>query len=146
MRIRAKDHLGNEYETLVQMYNAYKNTPKIGRVITYSAFIKRLDAGWTIQECLEGKVRKGKQVVYQKTVYRSMRELCKAMDISASDFSRTIRRIGNVGETVSFCKRLKQIRQEEKEKKLKQFVENNNVSVNKKSQFELFKGEQCQKI
>lgn len=131
--IRAKDHKQNEYKSLKDMYEAY------GLKVSYSAFIKRLDAGWTVQECLEGRIRPGKSVVYQKTLYRSIKELCIALDISAADFNRIIKKIKTVGLTVDKCRKLKQIRQEEAKRKFEQELKEQNIGVDKKGQFEMFK-------
>lgn len=133
--IRAKDHKQNEYKSLKDMYEAY------GLSISYSAFIKRLDAGWSIRECLEGRIRPGKRVVYQKTLYRSIKELCIALDISAADFSRISKKIKTVGLTVDKCRKMKQIRQEEAKRKFEQELKEQNIGVDKKGQFEMFKGD-----
>lgn len=138
--IHARDHLGNEYESLRKMYEAYRNTPKIGRCVTYSAFIKRLEMGWTIQECLEGKIKNGKQIVYQKTLYRSIKELCIAMNISAADFRRTIKRLRSVGDTISVCRRLKAKREENRQNTGIE-IQNQTAGINSKGQYLLFDGD-----
>ena len=133
--IRAKDHKNHEFSSLKEMYEAY------GPKITYSAFIKRLDAGWTIQECLEGRIRPGKRVVYQKTLYRSVKEFCNAIDISAADFNRIIKKIKTVGLTVEKCRKLKKQRLEEAKRNFEQELKAQNIGIGKDGQFEMFWGD-----
>jgi len=47
---RCKDHLGNEYESKGDMFKTYG--------VSYSAFTKRIDRGWSLGEALTGKKKK----------------------------------------------------------------------------------------
>lgn len=91
-RITAKDHLGNLFPSIKQMYEHYKNNPKYKRPVSYSAFIKRLDAGWSIRECLEGRIKKGTTIIYRLKTYNSMTEFCLSQNLDPAVFRRALKR------------------------------------------------------
>ncbi len=90
MRINARDENGMDYQSLAEMYR------KRGVDVTYSAFLKRLDAGWSIEECLNGKVRKGKRISYKNVLYQSIKQFCEIQQINVSQFKTMLRRFGSV--------------------------------------------------
>lgn len=104
-RITAKDHLGNLFPSIKQMYEHYKNNSK-DRPISYSAFIKRLDAGWSIKECLEGRIRAGKSIIYKHKTYRSIKEFCVTYKLNYVLFSRLLKRLRTVDAAVRRIKQL----------------------------------------
>lgn len=93
-KIIGKDHHGTLYPSLRQMHRWYFEHGLCH--ISYSGFLKRLDNGWSIQETLAGRPKKGDAIRYRCIVYPSVRHFCGQMGISYRKFKRRLRKVRNV--------------------------------------------------
>lgn len=93
-KTKCADHMGNEFDSLAEMANAYGISP--GTV--YS----RLQKGWTVEEALQTVPNSSKACCdHLGREFKSLNELCKFWNISKDTYQRKIRQGWSVEEVLT---------------------------------------------
>ena len=78
-----KDHLGNEYESIIEMCKAYSINP--------STYKFRISSGMSIEDALLMPLRKNTCIDHMGNTFSSINKMCKYYNINKSTFSTRIK-------------------------------------------------------